>query len=171
MKLLGCVLVLLASIGYAWQTGRELKEHVKLLYEIRKLLSDIEAEASYTMAPMEVILTEMAGKYPPVLGNICAKTGSLLRKREMGSGSGIWERVVHDAAGELGLTEEEQELFEEAGNAFFGKSLEENEKNYAHYMERLGYVTNPAREERWEKQKVHQTISIMCGLFVILLLL
>ena len=83
----------------------------------------------------------------------------------------IWKSVVHDAAGERGLTEEEQELFEEAGNAFFGKSLEENEKNYAHYMERLGYVTNRAREERWEKQKVHQTISIMCGLFVILLLL
>ena len=91
MKLLGCLLVLLASIGYAWQTGRELKEHVKLLYEIRKLLSDIEAEASYTMAPMEVILTEMAGKYPSVLGTICAQTGSLLRKREMGSGSGIWK--------------------------------------------------------------------------------
>ena len=47
----------------------------------------------------------------------------------------------------------------------------ENEKSLEHYLERLDYVIGQAREEQKEKQKVYQTVSVMCGLIVILLFL
>ena len=47
----------------------------------------------------------------------------------------------------------------------------ENEKSLEHYLERLDYVINQVRGEQKEKQKVYQTVSVMCGLIVILLFL
>lgn len=64
-----------------------------------------------------------------------------------------------------------KEIFAGAGCAFFGKSMGENEKSLEHYLERLDYVIDQVRGEQKEKQKVYQTVSVMCGLIVILLFL
>ena len=171
MRFLGSILILLASIGYAWQLGMDLRNHLKLLYEIRKLLSKIEAEIHYSGEPMEEILKEAARESPKKLVAVCEQIRNLLAKKAKGSGGELWKQGIREMAGELGLTGEEQEILEEAGNAFFGKSMEENEKNFAHYMERLDDVTDRVRTERKEKQKVYQTVSVVCGLMVILLFL
>lgn len=71
----------------------------------------------------------------------------------------------------LGLTQEEKEIVAGAGSAFFGKSMGENEKSLEHCLERLDYVIDEVRGEQKEKQKVYQTVSVMCGLIVVILLL
>lgn len=53
----------------------------------------------------------------------------------------------------------------------FRKSMGENEKSLEHYLKRLDYVIDQVRGEQKEKQKVYQTVSVMCGLIVILLFL
>lgn len=80
------------------------------------------------------------------------------------SGSEAWQK-------RLGLSLEEKEIFAGAGCAFFGKSMGENEKSLEHYLERLDYVIDQVRGEQKEKQKVYQTVSVMCGLIIILLFL
>ena len=56
LKVLGSMLILLASVGFGFQIQMDLRNHLRLLYDIRKLLLDIANETAYTMDPMEVVL-------------------------------------------------------------------------------------------------------------------
>ena len=89
----------------------------------------------------------------------------------MGEPDSVWQERIEAWQKRLGLSLEEKEIFAGAGCAFFGNSMGENEKSLEHYLERLDYVIDQVRGEQKEKQKVYQTVSVMCGLIIILLFL
>ena len=171
LKVLGSMLILLASVGFGFQIQMDLKNHLRLLYDIRKLLLDIANETAYTMDPMEVVLEHAIHSRNPYLNEICKEMGEDLQKKERGCGQELWQERIEAWQKRLGLSPEEKEIFAGAGCAFFGKSMGENEKSLEHYLERLDYVIDQVRGEQKEKQKVYQTVSVMCGLIIILLFL
>ena len=93
-----------------------------------------------------------------------------LKKKKEVCGAEIWSEVFARHKKKLGLKTEEGELMEQAGRAFFGKSVEENQKVLALYQERLDFLIEVEQKERKEKQKVYQTVCIMSGLVLIILL-
>lgn len=171
LKLLGSFLIFAASVGFAFRFGMDLKEHLQLLYEIRKLILDIANEASFSMLSVETILREEIHSKNEILNEICQSAADALEKKETKSGIEIWNHMIEVYQKKLHLSQEEKEIFQGVGNAFFGKSIEENEKGLNHYVERLDFLIETVRAEQKEKKKVYQTASVMCGLIVILLLL
>ena len=153
LKVLGSMLILLASVGFGFQIQMDLRNHLRLLYDIRKLLLDIANETAYTMDPMEVVLEHAIHSRNPYLNEICKEMGEGLQKKERGCGQELWQERI------------------EAWQKRLGLSLEEKEKSLEHYLERLDYVIDQVRGEQKEKQKVYQTVSVMCGLIIILLFL
>lgn len=170
LKVTGLLFVFTASIGLAYQIGLDLKNHLLLLYDMRKLLFDIANEMTYSSDPAEQIFLSMHSRNAQ-LNEICARMGTELRKKESPRGSEVWKASVELYREKMHLTDEETEIFAGAGSSFFGKSIPENEKGLEHYIARLDEVIRETGKERKEKQKVYQTASIMCGLIVILLFL
>lgn len=170
LKVLGCILILLASLGGAYCISLELLHHLALLYELRSLLSNILWEMRYSMQPIELILLYQVRTEDKRLLHICKEIGTRLLKKEAQSGSAVWREVFFAHRKELGLKEAEGEVIEDAGNAYFGKSIEENQKILSLYLERLDFLIEGERQERREKQKVYQTVCIMSGLVLMILL-
>ena len=88
LKVLGSMLILLASVGFGFQIQMDLKNHLRLLYDIRKLLLDIANETAYTMDSMEVVLehsihsvAEKAGALSGGKRNLCGGWMRLFRKK------------------------------------------------------------------------------------------
>lgn len=170
LKFAGCALILLASLGGAYSVYLELKGHLELLYELRSLLSNILWEMEYSMQPIENILLYQARTTDERLLHICKEIGTRLLKKEAQSGSEVWRECFASYRQKLKLKEEESEVIEQAGNAYFGKSMEENQKTLSMYLERLDFLIEGERQERREKQKVYQTVCIMSGLVLMILL-
>ena len=170
LKLSGILLVLTASIGLACQIRTDLKEHLLLLYDMRKLLFDIANEMAYSMEPVEQIFKSVHSRNRK-LEEMCRLVGQRLQEKETGAGSEAWKSCAEIYRRELGMTEEEMEIFSGAGSSFFGKSLQENERALEHDIARLEEVIGLAKKEQKEKQKVYQTAVVMCGLIVILVFL
>ena len=84
LKVLGSMLILLASVGFGFQIQMDLRNHLRLLYDIRKLLLDIANETAYTMDPMEVVLEHAIHSRNPYLHEICKEMGEGLQKKERG---------------------------------------------------------------------------------------
>lgn len=145
LKVLGSMLILLASVGFGFQIQMDLKNHLRLLYDIRKLLFDIANETAYTMDSMEVVLEHAIHSRNPYLNEICKEMGEGLQKKERGCGQELWQERIEAWQKRLGLSLEEKEIFAGAGCAFFGKSMGENEKSLEHYLERLDYVIDQVR--------------------------
>ena len=86
LKVLGSMLILLASVGFGFQIQMDLRNHLRLLYDIRKLLLDIANETAYTMDPMEVVLEHAIHSRNPYLNEICKEMVRGLQKKERGCG-------------------------------------------------------------------------------------
>lgn len=170
LKLVGSSLILIASIGLAYSVQNELKLHQKRLFDIRSLLTKIFWEMHYSRRPVEMVLLYQIDTQDECLNSILREIGERLMKKEAKCGEDIWQEMFSKHRRELGLTAEEAELIEQAGRAFFGKSVEENQKILSLYQERLDFLMEVERKERKEKQKVYQTVCIMSGLVLIILL-
>ena len=72
---------------------------------------------------------------------------------------------------ELGLHAAELEITANAGTAFFGRNIKENEKMLSFYLERLDFVIGQERKEQREKQKVAGTVSVIGGMMLVILLI
>lgn len=170
LKLVGCVLIMIASIGLAYNIQIELKQHQNRLFELRSLLTKIFWEMNYSMRPVEMVLLYQIKTQDECLDRILQEIGEHLVKKEAKSGEDVWREVFRKHRRELGLKTEESEIIEQAGRAFFGKSVEENQKVLSLYQDRLDFLIEMERKERKEKQKVYQTVCVMSGLVLIILL-
>ena len=56
MRLVGCLLIVTASVGFGMQLKKELADHLELLYELRRLFVAISYAEIYAMQPMEQLL-------------------------------------------------------------------------------------------------------------------
>lgn len=170
LKIAGCIMILTASIGLAWNIQAELKQHQNRLLELRSLFTEIFWEMTYSLQPLELVLLYQIETKDECLAGILKEIGERLMKKEAKCGADIWREVFAERRRELGLKAEENELVGEAGRAFFGKSMEENQKVLSLYQDRLDFLIETERNERKEKQKVYQTVCIMSGLILIILL-
>ena len=65
LKIIGSTLILLASLGLAVCIKKEMKEHLKCLFELRNLLYEIFWEMKFSMQPVEmVLLYQIETNYP-----------------------------------------------------------------------------------------------------------
>lgn len=163
-------MIIVASIGLAYSVQVELKQHQNRLFELRSLLTKIFWEMNYSMRPVEMVLLYQIETQDECLTRILKEIGESLMKKEAKCGEDIWKEVFQKYRRELGLKVEESELIEQAGRAFFGKSVEENQKILSLYQDRLDFLIEVERKERKEKQKVYQTVCVMSGLVLIILL-
>ena len=170
LKILGSSLVLLSSMGLAMCIRKEMKDHLRCLFELRNLLYEIFWEMNFSMQPVEMVLLYQIETTHAGIGEIVREIGEKLKEKTASLGEEIWRESFSMYRKKLGLTEEESEIIEEAGSAFFGKSMEENQKMLSLYLERLDFLIEGERKERREKQKVYQTICVMSGLVLVILL-
>lgn len=171
LKAVGSILIVAASIGIACTIRKELEEHLRLLYEIRKLLVDIAYAAFESRQPVEILLGCFIRTRDERLNGLCKEIAERLIQKREGTGEEVWRSVFLEYRKELRLRSEEAEVIECAGSAFFGKSVDENKKHLAVALERLDFLIETIRGEQKEKQKVYGTVSVLCGLMLVLLLI
>ena len=82
LKVLGSMLILLASVGFGFQIQMDLRNHLRLLYDIRKLLLDIVNETAYTMDPMEVVLEHAIQNKNPKKNEIYKEKNERLQNKK-----------------------------------------------------------------------------------------
>ena len=61
------------------------------------------------------------------------------------------------------------EIIANAGNAFFGRNIKENERMLSIYLERLDFVIEQERKEQREKQRVAGAVSVIGGMMLVIL--
>ena len=75
LKLVGSILILIASIGLAYSIQIELKEHQKRLFELRSMLTKIFWEMNYSRRPVEMVLLYQVDTQDKCLNEILKEIG------------------------------------------------------------------------------------------------
>ena len=170
LKLLGSLLILTASILYGWKVNEEQKEHVEQLIAMKEMLLMLQGEISYARTPLREAFLQMASQGKEPFSDFLKRAAEGLEKHE-GSIGEFWGGLVEEEAEKFYFTREEQGLLKRAGENFGYLDVKMQLKNLELYMEQAEVFLKRAQKELKDRQKVARTLSLMCGLFLVILLI
>lgn len=164
-KLIGSILVLLACTGMGALKSRELQTHMRELKELKKIFTLLKRELMYTRAPLCEVFVKLSkkagGNFEVWLKNLARD----LEKRENGRFQEVWtEAIYRDLNGSRLTKEEREELCRIGSSLSYPEALEL-------YLEQLEFSIQKTRDEWKDKHKLYQSMGIMAGIFLVILLL
>ena len=165
LKILGVIFILLATTAIGFSKSHEMYAHIRQLEELHKLFQYMRSELQYTRAPFADVFEKIGRKANPPFDCWLLELSSRLRENGAGSFWSIWKDTIQEKLQECRLQEEEREELKQVG-----KSLEYMESINL-YIEQLEYKIEHTREEYKTKKKLCQSMGIMGGVFLVILLL
>jgi len=170
LKLAGSILVITVSVLYGWQVRRELQEHVEQLVAMKEMFLMLWGEISYTRTPLKEAFLQIASQGKEPFSSFLLKAAEELEENESSMGC-FWNRLVEKESNKFLFNEEERGLLQRAGENFGYLDGQMQLKNLELYMEQAEVLIRKAQKELKDKQKVSSVLSLMCGLFLVILLL
>lgn len=170
LKLTGSILVVTVSFLYGWRVKEELQEHVEQLIGMKEMFLMLWGEISYTRTPLKEAFLQIASQNKEPFSSFLKKVAEALEENEESMGI-FWSKMVEQESKNFLFSKEEQGLLKRAGENFGYLDGQMQLKNLELYIEQAEVFIRKAQEELKDRQKVVGTLSLMCGLFLIILLI
>ena len=152
------------------QLKQRLYEHVRQLISFKEMLLMLSGEMSYARAPLAEAFSHIGEQGREPFSAMLADVSESL-KRERGRTLGeIWKEAVEKHKS-IFFSQEEFHILEGVGDNFGYLDIQMQLNNIALYVQQVEQKISEAQGELAVKQKLYQYLSVMCGLFVILLLI
>lgn len=164
-KLIGSLLILVASSGIGISKAQELKKHLEELEEVKKIFYLLRGELQYTHAPFAEVFEKIAQKTAGIYQVWLAHLAMRLREKRTGSFWEIWcDSIEQDLQESRMKSEEKNDLQNVGRNLEYIESIDL-------YIEQLEYRITHTREVYQTKTKLCRNMGIMGGIFLVILLL
>lgn len=171
LKIAGAVLILSASVLFGMQQKQRLWEHVRQLVGCKEMLFMLSQEMSYAKAPlMEAFRHIAARRKEPFSGFLEDVALGMETHREQPLPE-IWRNALKCRRDKFYLSQEEFELLESLGENFGYLDVQMQLNHLSLCIQQLDAKIVQAQGDLAAKQKLYQYLSVMCGLFFILILL
>lgn len=165
LKIIGSIFIITATTGIGFSKSKELQNHLNTLEELKKLFCLIRSELQYTHAPFTEVFSKIGTKTSTPYREWISSLSQRLMKKTRGSFWEIWCLSITEDLNETNLKKDELEELRSVGkNLEYIESLEL-------YIEQLEYRIKNTREVYRSKRKLCQSMGIMGGIFLVILLL
>lgn len=154
-----------ASSGIGFTKSNDLQSHLNEMEEMKKLFYLLRSELQYTRAPFAETFYKISSKTKSPYKEWFSKLSQRLSAKTRGSFWEIWSLSIEEDLQGSNLKEDE---LEELKNV--GKNLEYMESLNL-YIEQLEYKITNTREAYRSKRKLCQSMGVMGGIFLVILLL
>jgi len=165
IKLIGSILILASCAGLGFSKSSEMQAHLNEMEELKKIFYLLKCELQYTRAPFSEVFEKIGRKtrepFQSWLLDLCTR----LNEKRSGMFWDMWCSSIEDNLRNCRLEEDE---LEELKNV--GKNLEYIE-SLDIFIEQMEYRIKNTREVYRSKRKLCQSMGIMGGIFLVILLL
>ncbi len=169
LKIFGMLCILLGAAGMGKSLCSYLNNHLKQLVECREIFTQADAQREYLRLPYAQLLRRIARGKSEVFQEILYKIAEEMEKNKEADIEKLWKEAFLEKKGQLLLDREEQDLLIALAKSL---GLEGNHTKVSEiYFLQLDEEVVQAMEEKKEKQKLYGTISILTGVFLVILLL
>lgn len=165
LKIIGSIVIITATTGIGFSKSKELQYHLNALEDLKKLFCLLRSELQYTHAPLAEVFSKISTKTSTSYREWLSNLSRSLMNKTRGSFWEIWCLSITEDLGESNLKEDElQELKNVGKNMEYIESLDL-------FIEQLEYKIKNTRESNRSKRKLCQSMGIMGGIFLVILLL
>lgn len=158
-------MIIAACTAMGFEKSHELQMHLKELEELKRIFTLMQSELQYTKAAFAEIFLKISRKTEDKYKEWLKGLACDLEKREKGTFQEIWEYAIAENFKETRLTKDELEDLKQVGkNLGYMETLDL-------YQEQLDLSIQKTREELKSKKKLYQSMGIMAGVFLVIVLL
>lgn len=169
LKVAGMLCIVAGMAGFGRYLGAYLKYHLEQLTEGREIFARMDAGREYLRLPYAELLRRTAKGRSRLFYEILTEVADEMEKNREGDVEALWEAAFLRHKKQLLLVGEEQELLLALAKSL---TLEGDHTQVARiYFIQLEERIQKAMEEKREKQKLYGTVSLLGGLFLVILLL
>ncbi len=164
-KIIGSIIVIATCTAFGFEISRELQMHLRELENLRDVFVLLKKELQYTKAPFFELFMKigkrMSGRYQEWLMELAKE----LEDCRGGPFFTLWKKQAEKyfSYGSLSKTELE-ELYRVGNSLGYPETIDL-------YLEQLGLSIQRTRGELKHKKKLYQSMGIMCGIFLVIVLL
>ena len=164
-KIMGSIIVIVTCTAFGFEKSRELQFRLKELEELKKMFTILKSEMQYTRAPFSELFFKISRKMEGIYKEWLIRLSKDLEKREKGTFQEAWKITILDCLDTSRLTVEEKEELWQIGNSLgYPETIDL-------YLEQLELSIQRTREELKTKKKLYQSMGVMCGIFLVIVLL
>jgi len=164
-KIIGSIIVVAVCSVMGFEKSRELQLHLKELEELKKVFILLRSEMQYTRVTFVEMFLKISKKIEGLYRSWLIQLSETLEKHEKGTLQEAWELAILDSLKESRLTiEEKEELCRVGSSLGYPEAIEL-------YLEQLELSIQRTREELKNKNKLYQSMGILCGIFLVIVLL
>lgn len=171
VKLIGAVLVLTSAYAMGSVLALRVKEQEKWLKEIKTTLFLLMGELEYRQMPFPEALETVGERHAGKLSAFFRVLSEELKKKDGFSLQDIWRRLAFSAIKDSPLTKQQKEEFAELGLSFSETDKETRKNSLEFYLNRLEEDIVVLREKGGEKAYLCRTLGMLCGIFLLILVL
>ncbi len=165
IKGIGCVVILISSALLGYAQGQEVRQEVKNLEELERIFVLIKKEMEYTRAPFAEIFRKLACKTDGMWRPWLEEVSKELEEKRDRTFMEIWKSSIEEYVKGNSIKKEVLEELISVGNNLG------HPENLELYLENLEFVIKNTREEAKTKKKLYQSMGVMGGFFLVILLL
>ena len=156
------VIAVCTALGF--EKSRELQMHLSSLEELKKIFTLLKSEVQYTKSPFAEVFLKLSKKMNGVYRDWLLYVSGQLEKRERETLHDVWKISVYEYLKDSKLTREELEELCDVGRTLgYIETLDI-------YLTQLDFSIQNTREELKTKKKLYQSMGIMCGIFLVIVL-
>ncbi len=157
------VIAVCTALGF--EKSRELQIHLNSLEELKKIFTLLRSEIKYTKAPFSEVFLKLSKKMDGIYNDWLLYISQQLEKKERETLQEVWKTSVYEYLKDCKLAKEELEELCDVGRTLgYIDTLEL-------YLNQLDFSIETTREELKSKKKLYQSMGIMCGIFLVIVLL
>jgi len=164
-KVIGSIMVIAVCTALGFEKSRELQMHLKQLEELKRLFMIIHNELKVTKATLSEIFLKASKKTETPYKEWLKKLAKQLEICGAGTFMELWKNSIQISLGKTTLRKDEIYELEQVGLGIqYIDTLEL-------YLNQLDFSIQNTREELKTKKKLYQSMGIMCGIFLVIVLL
>lgn len=169
LKVMGVCLILAGAGGFGGCLRRCLNMHFGQMVECREIFTQLDAGREYLRLPYAQLLRRTARGKKEIFAEMLFEVADEMERNRYADADALWQMAFEKRKKQILFDEEEKTLFFALAKSLM---LEGNHTQVAKmYFIQLEDKILKAMEEKKEKQKLYGTVSMVFGLFLIILLL
>lgn len=164
-KIVGSIIVIAVCTALGFEKSKELQQHLKELEELKRLFTILHNELEYTKATLSEVFLKTSKKTEAPYKEWLTDLAKKLELRGMGTFLELWKKSIEIHFAETKLSRNEVEELEQVGLGI------QYIDTLTLYLNQLDFSIQNTREELKSKKKLYQSMGIMCGIFLVIVLL
>lgn len=170
MKWLGALLLITTTtwIGFEW--SQKLNNRPKHIRQLKNALQILEAEILYSQLPLQEAFMTIAKQIPQPTKFFFQTLGTGMDKKNPDLFS-LWKKQVDLLMATSCLSGNEREILMQFGRTLGQHNFEQQQKHIQLTVSHLDRELEEARDNQLRYGKMAKSLGVLCGLFIVLLLI